>query len=188
MRDIVTVIFGDSIPYGIGDTEDLGWVNRVRKNLPSNNYLFNLSIPGQNSNDILDRFEIEFKNRFNKEDKFNIIFSFGINDTKRIDSDINYIDIFKGNIEKLINISKKYTNNIYFMGLIIPDTNIRTNYNIENVLLIDNELKKTCEENKVTYIEIKKSISDKDLYDGLHPNSKGHKKIKKLVLDYIFKD
>ena len=158
MKDIVSIIFGDSIAYGVGDKKYYGWVNRLRNKVNDNNFIFNLGIPGQDSNDILNRFEQELINRFNYEDIFNLIFLFGVNDSKYLDYDNEYINIFKKNVQKIIDISIKYTKNIYFLGLINPDTNIRTNHNTKNVLLIDSELKYVCKENNVSYIELNKLI------------------------------
>lgn len=190
MKDIVSLIYGDSIVYGIGDQEYFGWVNRVKFNLENNknNYIFNLGIPGQNSTDILNRFENELKSRFNKEDVFNLIFSFGIKDTLLYNEDKNYLNVFKDNIKNIISISKKYSKNIYFIGLIIPDISIRTNYNIDNVLLFDNELENICNENSVNYIRIRDLINKDDLFDGLHPNNNGHKKISEFIIQNIFEN
>ena len=71
MKDIVTIIFGDSISYGLYDNE-LGWSYRLRKKLGYNHFIFNLAIPGQSSFDILNKFEIELKNRYNTSDDFKI--------------------------------------------------------------------------------------------------------------------
>ena len=60
MKDKVTIIFGDSIAYGLYDNE-LGWSYMLRRKLIKNHFIFNLAIPGQNSNNILDKFEIELK-------------------------------------------------------------------------------------------------------------------------------
>ena len=83
-KDIVSLIFGDSIVYGLYDKEFGGWVNRVRIKLEQrakNNFIMNLGIPGQTSNDILNILELEIKNRYNTNDRFNLIFSFGIKDS-----------------------------------------------------------------------------------------------------------
>ena len=87
MKDIVTIIFGDSISYGLYDKEYLGWVNRVKLNLNSNHYIFNLAIPGQSSKDILNKFEIELQNRYNNLDSFKLIFAFGIKDAILLNKD-----------------------------------------------------------------------------------------------------
>ena len=59
-KDNVSIIFGDSITYGLYDKEMCGWVNRVRQELEKinqNNFVINLGIPGQNSTNIKNRFK-----------------------------------------------------------------------------------------------------------------------------------
>lgn len=128
-KDVVTIIFGDSIPYGLFDNKYCGWANRIRMNLQrKNNFIFNLSIPGQNSFDILNKFEKELINRYNKDDKFKIVFSFGIKDALLI-SQNNKIDYFRNNVLEIIEKTKEYTEDIYFIGLLKPDITIKKNIN-----------------------------------------------------------
>lgn len=178
--DTVTIIFGDSIAYGLYDNE-LGWAYRLRKKLGYNNFIFNLSIPGQSSFDILNKFEIELKNRYNKSDEFKIIFSFGIKDALK-----NNIDDFKNNILKIINKTKKYTKDITFIGLIKPATNKRVEYNLDTVILFDNAIEEICNKENLKYIKLINIINNNELVDGLHPNDVGHEKISKVVLKEIY--
>ena len=126
---VVTLIFGASRPYGLFDTKYCGWANRIRMNLQRKNFfIFNLSIPGQNSFDILNKFEKELINRYNKDDKFKIVFSFGIKDALLI-SQNNKIDYFRNNVLEIIEKTKEYTEDIYFIGLLKPDITIKKNIN-----------------------------------------------------------
>ena len=109
-KDLVNVIFGDSIAYGIDDFDSYGWAVRIRRMLDNNNiknYLCNLSIPGQSSVDIVNRFELELSSRYNEEDDFYLIYAFGIKDALLLNKDKNHIKIFRENILRIINISKK---------------------------------------------------------------------------------
>lgn len=186
MKDAVSIIFGDGISYGLYDNESLGWVNRVRLNLNKNHYIFNLAIPGQSSKDILSRFEIELKNRYNDQDSFKLIFAFGIKDVLLLTKDNNYINIFKENVLKIIEISKNYTEDINFIGLIKPNFNIRTEYKLEDVIAIDNTLEEICKNNNLNYIKLMDLINNDELTDGLHPNSVGHKKISDRIFNSIY--
>lgn len=186
-KDIVTIIFGDSIVYGLFDNEYYGWVNRIKINLQrKNNFIFNLAIPGQNSFDILNKFEKELINRYNKEDEFKIIFSFGIKDAQLINSD-NKIADFKNNVLEIIEKTKKYTENIYFIGLLKPDITIRKEYKLDSVIHIDNCLEDICKLQNVKYIRIRDLINNDELSDGLHPNEVGHKKIADIIEEKIYK-
>ena len=182
-KDTVSIIFGDSISYGLYDNECLGWVNRTKLNLSNNHYIFNLAIPGQSSKDILDRFELEFKNRYDVLDNFKLIFAFGIKDALILTKDNSHINIFKENVLKIIEISKNYTEDINFVGLIKPDFTIRSEYNLEDVITIDNTLEEICKNNNLNYIKLINLINNDELTDGLHPNSVGHKKISERILE-----
>lgn len=174
--DTVILIFGDSIAYGLYDNE-LGWAYRLRKKLDNKNFIFNLAIPGQNSFDILNKFEIELKNRYNETDNFKVIFSFGIKDTLK-----NNIDDFKNNLLQIINKTKNYTKDITFIGLIKPDINKRKEYDLDKVVLFDKTLEEICSKEKLKYIKIRDLINNNELVDGLHPNDVGHKKISNLII------
>lgn len=182
MKDTVSIIFGDSISYGLYDNELLGWVNRTRLNLSDNHYIFNLAIPGQSSKDILGRFEIELKNRYNEQDNFKLIFAFGIKDALLLSKDNSHLNVFKENVLKIVEISKNYTKDINFIGLIKPDFAIRNEYNLEDVITIDNTLEEICKNNNLNYIKLIDLINEDELTDGLHPNSMGHKKISEKIL------
>lgn len=184
-KDLVTIVWGDSIVYGWHDTELGGWVNRVKIELSKKdkcNFVFNLGIPGQNSSDIIKRFEKELTDRFNNDDDFKFIFSFGIKDSLLINEDNKYLDTFEKNISLIIKKAQEFTKDICFIGLIKPDLTIRNEYKLDNVMLIDNTIKKQCKLNNIKYIEIKNIINDNDLADGLHPNSKGYEKITNEIL------
>lgn len=189
-NDVVSIVFGDSIVYGLHDKESGGWVNRVRmflENNLNNNFVINLGIPGQNSSDILERFENEIKVRYNDSDDFNIIFSLGIKDSLLLSKDEKHIVKFEKNILEIINKTKKYTKNIYFLGLIKTDNKKRREYKQKNIIQIDKSLEKICKKNNVEYIKLRNIIDKEYLQDGLHPNNLGHKKISEIILQKIFK-
>lgn len=187
-KDIVNILVGDSIAYGLGDNEFFGWYNRLRKkdNTMLKQFYFNLSIPGQSSNEILKRFEIEFSNRFNNMDIFNILFAFGIKDALKWNNDMEYIKVFEQNVIKLINIARQHTNNIYFLGLLDVDTAIRTEYDKDKVNQINKLLKNICYKSNVIFIEMNGVVNKSDLFDGLHPNEVGHEKISEYIYNKIF--
>lgn len=189
--DNVSIIFGDSITYGLYDKEMCGWVNRIRhtlENKTENNYVVNLGIPGQSSSDIKDRFELELKNRYNDTDNFILIFAIGIKDALILNKDKEHVNKFNDNIKYIIDKSRKYTNNIYFIGLISPDYKKRKEYSKVNVHKIDDTLKNICEQEKVKYIKLIDKIEKEFLVDGLHPNNEGHQKISNIILERIYQN
>ena len=165
-----------------------GWVNRFRQkleNISTNNFIVNLGIPGQNSTNIKNRFEIELKNRYNNTDNFILIYAIGIKDSAIINKDLNHINIFKENIKYIIDITKKYTNNIYFIGLIEPDYSKRKEYKKENVYLIDDTLNQLCKNEEINYFQVRSLFKENLLVDGLHPNEKGHEILATKIFEEI---
>jgi len=197
-------VFGDSITFGIGDTENKrGWVGRLREYFePKTKYnaLYNLGIPGNNSNDILARIDLEcLARRSNSypDDRFAIIIATGVNDAKTLGGKTKpqvKEDKFEKNIKLLIRKSRKYTNEIFFVGSTPVDESINPvdgNFFLNKRIGIYNEiLKKVCNQEKVVFIDL---FNDwvannykKLLSDGLHPNANGYeiifRKIKKELI------
>ena len=86
--------------------------------------------------------------------------------------------------EEIITTTKKYTNNIYFLGLLPVDITIRKNYQESNILFIDSLIQDISQKENINYLKMKNVIELTDLSDGLHPNNIGHEKI----CQYIYKN
>lgn len=183
-------VFGDSLVYGNNDYEKGGWVNRLRLKLEGidpnkNSYVFNLGIPGNNTNDLVKRFDTECSIRSQKAENLIIIFGIGANDVKKIYTGETTEETFKENIYTLIKDAKKYTNKIAFIGLIKADENIREEYKNEKIIEIDNTLKEICNKENVKYIYMYDAVEKEDLTDGLHANSTGHQKMFERVFEVV---
>ncbi|TRZ65031.1 MAG: SGNH/GDSL hydrolase family protein, partial [Spirochaetia bacterium] len=113
------LVFGTSITYGVWDIEG-GWVQRLRKFLDYKNILeegyflvYNLGISGDNTGNLLERFELETKFRLKDEDgEIVFIFSVGTNDSQFVRSK-NSLRVspekFKDNLQSLINSAKQFS-------------------------------------------------------------------------------
>jgi lysophospholipase L1-like esterase len=204
------LIFGDSITYGAWDKEG-GWVQRLRKFLDEKNLtdsdfyclVYNLGVSGNNSEDLLERFEFETKQRLKEDEETIIIFAIGINDSQFVHSKDKHgvpIDKFKDNIQKLISLAQKFSSKIIFVGLTPVDEtktapipwNADVSYKNEYIQKYNETIKTICEENKIYFIEIFEKLKELNyqelLEDGLHPNSEGHKKIFEIVKDFLIKN
>ncbi|HKZ45578.1 MAG TPA: GDSL-type esterase/lipase family protein [archaeon] len=205
----IVLIFGDSITYGAFDTENSGWAGRLRNYLDEGSsevffITYNLGVSGDNSSELLKRFESECESRINDRleegESAYIIFSIGINDSQCLNMEKKLRapeKQFELNIQKLIELAKKFTSKIMFVGLApvdedrtvpIPwDTN--KSYKNSNVKKYDQMIQDVCARNKIPFVEIFDKLSKlnfKDLlYDGLHPNTKGHEKIFEIVKNSI---
>jgi len=184
--------FGASITFGRGDQVNGGWTGRLKKYWEANDYynaVYNLGIPGNTTADLLERFETECKARAVKkrdDDKFVILFGIGTNDTKYIDNTDNAQTLpkeFEENINKLINIAKKYSDKIGVIGL-IPVNESKTNP-YENTYFFNKRIKefnsimkKCCKNGSIYFIDLFskwESMKYNNLLgDGLHPNAKGY--------------
>lgn len=205
------VVMGDSIAYGVADNKG-GWAQRLREYLESkettNTYylLYNLGIGGNTTSDLKERFEAETSKRA-IEDICTIIFEVGINDVS-YSKKYKYFRVnkekFRENIEWLIEKSRRKFQKIVFLGLlpvnekytsVLPDT-----YEEFGGLTIKNKdvqyynsiLRLICERQKVMFIdmfeEFRKVKYEKLLYDGVHPNTKGHELMFKIVKEYLVKN
>jgi lysophospholipase L1-like esterase len=201
------LIFGDSIACGYWDLKG-GWVQKLKEKIdkkslsaPKDFYynLYNLSIDGNTTAEILKRFEFETKQRLiNKETIF--IFAIGTNDSDFVYSKNDFWvqpEKTKENIEKFIEIAQKLSSKIIFVGL-TPVEEIKVNpmpwdtdksSKNENIQRYNQIIKQVCEENKIYFIEIFENWIKTDykklLEDGVHPNSEGHQKIFETVRDFL---
>jgi len=204
------LIFGDSITWGYHDKEG-GWVQRLRnflyeKMLLDSDFdypIYNLGISGDTTEDVLERFEFETKQRRKENEKVIIIFGIGVNDSQFF---INKKELrippekTKENIQKLIKLSKKFTEKIIFVGLTPVDESkvipvpwrTEISYKNEYIQEYNEIIKFICKENKINFIEIfekwTKFNYKKLLEDGAHPNSEGHEKIFEVVKEFLIKN
>lgn len=161
--------------------------------------VYNLGISGDSADDLLERFEFETKQRMKEKEKLTIIFAIGVND-----SQIGSIGIspekFRKNIEKLYKLSLKYSSKIIFIGL-NPVDELKTCpiswdedmfYKNERIEKYDKIIKSICKEKNVYFIDMFSEFNKLDykklLEDGLHPNSAGHKKMFKIVRNFLAKN
>lgn len=201
------LVFGDSISYGAWDPEG-GWVQRLRKYLdekqlrnPNLYFLVcNLGISGDTTEDILQRFEFETKQRIDKEDETIIIFAVGANDTQWLNKEntarVSEKD-FEQNIIKLIKKAKEVTQHIYFVGILpvdgykldpIPWAPDRS-YKEQRIEKFNDILKECCINGKVWFIPLYREMLKVNykamLQDGVHPTAEGHKIIFETVKNHL---
>lgn len=203
------LIFGSSITYGAWDKAG-GWAQHLRSFLDREidikkrfcYLVYNLSISGTTSEDLLARFEREATTR-HKDGRTIIIFSIGVNDSRRLGSAKRpavKAEKFLANIKQLLGLARKFSNQIIFVGLTPVDesktTPISWNSNEffynKYISEYDQMIRSVCRTGGVRFIETFKKFSQlryqKLLVDGLHPNFKGHKIIFKVIKDYLVKN
>ena len=191
MKDINIFVFGDSIAYGAFDKDKGGWVNRLRLllenvDIEKNYNVFNLSISGEITEGIKNRFNFECEKRYDKEANNIIVFAIGINDSLDVKGNDNVsLKMFSDNISSLIIGAKRYSNNILFVGLtkvdesrVVPlSWDHEKSYFNKKILKFNEVLEKVCLLNNVNYLKVYDLIEIEELSDGLHPNEVGHQKL-----------
>jgi lysophospholipase L1-like esterase len=199
-------IFGDSMAFGCWDAAG-GWGQRLNNFLTEKFlsgkgkefYTYNLSISGNQTQDIVARFESELKPR-QSEGANIIIFAIGINDSAFVHSKNDHwvlFEEFKNNLRKLIEMAQKYSDKIFFLGLPMIDQDITEpmpwdtdkSYRNEYVKKYDQALQAAAKESGAGYVPLFEKFAAADykklLHDGAHPNSVGHQLIFETVRDYL---
>ncbi len=190
-------IFGDSIAYGEW-THHLGWADQLQNTLQQKTleskfalyyFLYNLSIPGNTTEDVLKRFQVEADAR----EPHIIIFAVGTNDSSSKDSDIPRVSTekFRENVRMLVDKAKHRTRTVAWIGLTGVDETRTTPFDKtsyfsnRSIGAYDAIIKKMCAEYDVPHLEILSLLQPEDLEDGLHPNKQGHDKLFHAVRNFL---
>jgi lysophospholipase L1-like esterase len=137
----------------------------------------------------LKRFEIEA----NPREPDLIILAIGVNEIKHQKNETVDFDKFEKNIKELVNKANKFTKKIIILGITPVDEKLTTlrnrpPYNFrenKNVFKCNEILETIAKKEKITFIPIPIDFFEKDLCDGLHPNTAGHLKIFKTVKSIV---
>lgn len=200
------LIFGDSIAQGFWDVEGGGWAQRLKIFLDNKSYkskkyffdTFNLAVDGNTSEDVLRRFEFEVSQRAEEEGDNIILIAIGSNDCAFDNKTVRFLvgpQRYEENLAKIFEIAKKYSRKIFFVGFTpvnesktVPVPWIDISYKNKDTLAYENIAKKICKKKRIHFIEIFNQIKDADKWaDGLHPESKSHKKIFEIVKKELVK-
>ncbi|WP_171016943.1 GDSL-type esterase/lipase family protein [Pseudalkalibacillus caeni] len=204
-KDVTFTSIGDSLSFGIGDTDDHGYLGDVKKLYESKcNFNVNVEdygVPDDTSRQLLARLEtINVKEALSEANI--IIVNIGTNDF------LNSVgtSLFNLNTEKLQSGKKIYRSNlkktiakirrenrtapIYFVGLYNPYPEKLADTRLSRVIADwNNEIKSLASEKKnINYIGTQKLFKGKEkatyFSDSLHPNELGYK----LVSNKIFSE
>lgn len=202
-------IFGDSIAYGEW-THHLGWADQLQNTLQKKTleskftlyyFLYNLSIPGNTTEDVLKRFQVEVEAR----GPHIIIFAVGTNDSSCRDTpdvparpnEFGYSgrprvlpERFKENVRTLIDKAKHRTRAVVWIGLTGVDEKRaapfeNTYFVNERIGAYDAVVKEICADYNVPHLDLLSLLQPENLEDGLHPNKQGHDKLFRAVRDFL---
>lgn len=197
------LVFGDSIVYGAWDSQG-GWVERLKrdahrmtlKNQGENKYqVINLGIGGDSSTKVLKRIDQEISSRLSKSWELVVVLTFGANDQRTLDGvSENSKEDYGRNIEGIIKIVRKYTNNIYVLGIpSLGEDVVELKGQIYNNAMIheyEKILRETSDSLGLKFIEMPMELSGRNKekyfsYDMIHPNDDGHELIYKTVKQQV---
>lgn len=190
------LIFGSSITWGAWDKEG-GWAHRIKnycdnKAVESNydNYVavYCLGVSGDNTVDLLERFNTEVKARIDEGEKTLILIEIGINDSQCFLADSTHRvspEEYKRNLLKLAEASKQQGADLIFVGLTPVDKRVDPipwkpdySYRLEFVQRYDEILKEVSREQNIPFVDLLSKFPESKyqdlLIDGLHPSTEGH--------------
>jgi acyl-CoA thioesterase I len=188
-------IFGDSIAYGAWDPAG-GWVERLRRWLFGTTqgdynvgtFLYNLSVVGETTADLLKRFTPELEARQHGDI---IVFAAGINDAQLVNGrQIATPADVCANVRALIQRARACAPLLCWVGL-TPVDEARTTplpwmperaYRNATIAVFDAAIKQTAAAEAIPYIDLFHAWSADKAYaqlllDGIHPNAAGHEQI-----------
>jgi len=188
-------IFGDSIAYGAWDPEG-GWVERLRRWLFATTqgdynlgtFLYNLSIVGDTTADLLKRFTPELEAR---QPGDIIFFAACINDAQVVNGQqIAMPADVCANVRALIQRARACASLLCWVGFTPADESRTTPipwmpdraYRNATIAVFDAAIKQTAAEEAIPYIALFTAWTADRAYpqlllDGIHPNAAGHEQI-----------
>jgi len=174
--------WGDSITYGSGDSEGLGWVGRLRRSASVDDYhqFYNFGVCGDTSAGVRKRFGVEYETTHPEQ----VVIALGINDAKLpTGGDGNLVPLpdFVENIETMITLAKAGGSSVVLVGPTVVGGELTTPVaafsDVESMryrdALADIAVRHQCQ-----FIDMSQVLDlATDLSDGLHPNNGGYEKM-----------
>ncbi len=200
--------FGDSVTFGEIDTENGGWVDRLKcdfierqaNSTRQDISIYNLGIAGETTDGLCIRFEVELKARIKKGLRSLVMFAYGANDIViHKNKNIVPIEYFIKNLKQCIQKAKANDCEVILIGLTPIDDSIDGVVNQHDKLRYDNDVKRynlsledLAKQTDSFFLDIYKGFVSNDKAsllssDGLHPNSAGHRVIYQLAKQMLEK-
>lgn len=195
-------IFGDSIAYGIGDPLLGGWVDLLKRytwdNKPNLN-VYNFCIDGNTTRDLLQRLSIQAAQTLYEKEA--IFIAIGVNDsiTYKDGRHLMHGTEFKESLIKLVLQAKTFTKKVYLIGLAqvdeslvspFPGSRTGKSWSNERIEQFEKIVGEVSIDQKVEFIPMFNLLANADMFDGLHVNTIGQKKMFDRIIGkvHFFKD
>ncbi len=191
-------VFGSSIAHGHNDDKSGGWCNQLKIYCLANDSSFsvyNLSVSGAMSKDVVERFEFECGARHPEI----ALIAIGMNDStfdKNINNNRIILSETKKNLETLIKMSQSMDIQLVFIGLTSVAEELMSpvpwasnlSYNNTDIKKYDKIIETIANEHKTHYCYMYDLLQAEDLDDGLHPNAEGHKKMFERIKRFLIEN
>ncbi|MFZ9002279.1 MAG: arylesterase [Bacteriovoracaceae bacterium] len=171
-----TILFiGDSLTEGYGIDSEKSYPSLIQNELGEKVSIINGSVSGSTTASGLSRLRWFLKSKPEV-----LVLALGANDGLR------GIDLEKSkiNLEKIIDMAKENKIKVILAGMMLPP-----NYGADYTKEFKNMFEKLAKDKKVELIPfLLKGVAaepEYNLEDGIHPNEKGHEKMKDTVLRYL---
>ncbi len=202
------IVFGDSLAYGDYD-EKGGWVarlcNGLYKGRPINHedsYLtvYNLSVCGDTTKDVLKRFDVETKGRTSDEKDIYVLIELGANDCAyehEKKGKLVEASKFKENIREMVKKAKELGAKPIVLGILPFEEELldpcpwatEISYDNKSAKEYEGIIKEVCEEENALFLPMFDFFLENGhkelLSDGVHPNAEGHQKIYERVKAFL---
>lgn len=200
-------VFGDSITHGFWDPEG-GWVQKLRKYIQEDSVgdnengptVFNLGVPGDQSEGLSERFRSEMEARTEEGLKQVVIFAVGANDTGYShEEDRLWVprERFRENLRGLVEEAKEFTETVIVIGTApIEDEKLdpipwaeNMSYSEDRMKEYDTVMQEVCDEKEAVYVDLREGLDREkfldEVEDGIHPTPEGHRMIYSVVRDKL---
>jgi lysophospholipase L1-like esterase len=176
--DIRVAAVGDSFVHGTNDPQRLGWVGRLPLLPPHELTVYNLGIRRDTSTDIAQRWAAETQSRLNNGDAHGVAFSFGANDTMKIDG---YTRVSQHQTLRNLTGILEGAHSADITALILGPPPLADPEHSERIGNLDQAMAEVSQSSGVTYVSVFDQLYRSEVWmqqvaenDGAHPSSEGY--------------
>lgn len=188
MHELRVCFIGDSFVNGSGDPEYLGWTGRICTAAPNRGVSlthYNLGVRGETSVQIAQRWLGEVTRRIPAATNGRVVFSFGTNDTNRLDERTTWVKS-AASVAATRQILRAAT--ARYPVLFVGPPPVTDRAQSDRIAALSDLLAKTCGEFAVPYLDVFAPLQRSVVWqqevaaiDGAHPQAAGYAELAALV-------
>jgi lysophospholipase L1-like esterase len=209
--------FGDSHVAGVGDLHGV-WAGQLSRKLIEDQsnlgyhaneieyYPYSLGVRGNRIEDVLSRIDTEIEARLNPDDMqepVRIIISAGLNDCLFINKEqrsVTEIELFTSRVEDLLHKASKFSEEIYFIGLLPVDESLvdplsacrEVSFKNKIIKSYNDKISKVCQQHKIPFLSLFDEVFSMPnyrdlLFDGIHPKPALYDLLANRIERFVFK-